>query len=112
LNTRSKHLDKVLPDSCLEVKELAATAAVEDSLRERACADARPANLREQDATCGSPATERREQLRGLWAGVARARQNAGEEIGPISARRGDLPQAFAHLVLSSAAANLDRQLG
>ena len=112
LSTRSKHLPKVLPDNCLEVKELAATAAVEDSLRERACADARPASLRERDATCGSPATERKDHLHGLWASVARAQQSAGKEIGPTSARPGDFPQAFTHLALSSAAGNLDRQLG
>jgi hypothetical protein len=110
--TRAEHLLKVLPDSCLEVMELAATAAVEDSLRERACAVARPANLRQQDATCGSLAAERSEQLGGFWASVARARQSAGEEIGSTGARPGDFPQAFTHRALSSAAGNLDRQLG
>ena len=112
LSTRSKHLLEVLPDGCLEVKELAATAAVEDSLRERACADARPANLRERDATSGSPATVRRDQLRGLWASVARAQPSAGKQIEPTSARPGDFPQAVTHLALISAPVNLDRQLG
>ena len=102
----------VLPDSCLEVKELAAATAVEDRPGERAYADAGPANLRERDATCGSPATERKDHLHGLWASVARAQQSAGKEIGPASARPGDFPQAFTHLALSSAARNLDRQLG
>jgi hypothetical protein len=112
LSTRSEHLVKVLPDSCLEVKELAATAAVEDPPRERACVDARRANLREQDAACSSPATERREQFRGLWASVARAQQSADEEIGPTGRRPGDFPQAFTHFALISAAGNLDRPLG
>jgi hypothetical protein len=112
LSTRSTHLVKVLPDSCLEVKELAATAAVEDPPRERAYADAHRANLREQDATSGSLATERREQLRGLWASIARAQQSAGEEIGPTGPRPGEFPLAFTHVALISAAGNLDRQLG
>ena len=112
LRTRSKHLVKALPDSCPEVKELAATAAVEDPPRERAYADARRANLREQDATSGSLATERSEQLRGLWASVARAQQSAGEDVGPTGARPGEFPEAFTHLALISATGNLDRQLG
>jgi hypothetical protein len=47
-----------------------------------------------------------------MWASVARAQQSVGEEIGPTGARPGDFPQAFKHLALSSAAGNLDRQLG
>jgi hypothetical protein len=50
--------------------------------------------------------------LNRLWTSVARAQQSAGEEIGRTSARPGDFPQAFTHLALSSAAVNLDRQLG
>jgi hypothetical protein len=95
-----------------EVKELAAAAAVEDPPCERAYADARLANLRQQDAASGSLAKERRGQLRGLWAGAARAQQTAGEGIGPTGPRSGDFPQAFTRLAPSSAAGNLDRQFG
>jgi hypothetical protein len=114
LRSRSKHLVKVLPDSCLEVKEVAATAAVEGPPGVCAYADARRANRREQDAASGSPPTDRREHLRGLRASLARAQQSAsaGAEIGPAGPRPGDFPQAFTHLGLTSAAGNLDHQLG
>jgi hypothetical protein len=57
-------------------------------------------------------AAKRREQVRELWASVARAQQSAGEEIGPTGPRPGEFPQAFTHLALVCAAGNLDRQLG
>jgi hypothetical protein len=97
---------------CAELTASDAGSREGHTARKRARADARPANVGEQDATCGSPATERREQLRGLWASVARAQQSAGKQIGPSGARQGDFPRAFTHLALISAAGNLERRLG
>ena len=92
------------------MKKFAASAALEDSLRVRACA--RPANSRERDGVSGSLATELREQHRGLQSKVAGAQPSGAEEIGRTGTQLGDYPQAFTHLGLMSGAVNLDHQLG
>jgi hypothetical protein len=61
---------------------------------------------------CGPPATEREKQHRGLRAKVARAQPSGVEEIGPAGEQLGYFPQACIHLALTSAAVNLDGQLG